>query len=254
MKKEKVQKKESTKVLNKILINIIIAIVVCLYLVGLYFIGYNINQYIFNTIIKVSTVVFLILGIVLLERFYKKEDKMIALRSVEVLCIAAHTVSIKHILKLFNLEFKPYIIGSLVAVFIYYVLKCIIIYTVVKRKSLKDLSDISKIVKEDEPVKKEATKKEIVKQETLENMERAKKETTKKTTEKKETTKKEPAKTTTKKATAKKETTKKEPAKTTTKKTTVKKETTNKVASEKESVEEKPKRRGRPKKEVANND
>ena len=333
MKEEKIQKKESKKWLKSVIINLIIAIVASLYLVSLMFL---VNAYMFDTIIKVFTVVLLLIGIVLLERYYRKENRMIALASVEVLCIAAHTVSINHVLKLFNLGFFNYIIASIVTVLIYYILKCIIIFTIEKRKSLKNLSDISKIVKEDKPVKKEATKKKeekqdevvikekiqtIVKEETTKKepaKTTAKKETTKKepakTTEKKETTKKEPAKTTAKKettkkepakttakkettkkepakttakkettqkepakttvkkettkkepakTTAKKETTKKEPAKTTAKKettkkepakATVKKETTKKVVSEKETVEEKPKRRGRPKKERAEND
>ena len=56
-------------------------------------------------------------------------------------------------------DFKSYMLISSGIVVIYYVLKVIIIYTKDKKEYLKGLSDISKIVKEDEPIKKEAKKR-----------------------------------------------------------------------------------------------
>ena len=54
--------------------------------------------------------------------------------------------------------FDNYMLVSCFIIFIYYLLKSIIIYTNEKREYLKSLSDISEIV-ENTPIKKEATKK-----------------------------------------------------------------------------------------------
>ena len=55
-------------------------------------------------------------------------------------------------------DFIKYLEISAIVFSIYYALKAIIIFTIEKKNTLKQLSDISEIVKE-EPIKKEATKK-----------------------------------------------------------------------------------------------
>lgn len=130
--------------------------------------------------IEVFSGIFLVLGILMLERAYKKDDGKAALTGVELLCFSLHSLSIGHVITFFSYDFQTYLLTSSCVFASYYVLKAIIIYTKDRREYLKGLSDISEIVKE-EPVKKEAKKK---------SNKEEKKEVTKKTEVKEEKTKK----------------------------------------------------------------
>lgn len=280
MEKEKLPMKEKNIVLKKIFYNLIIAIVVMAYFVILNFAYANVNTEIITLGMKISTLVIMLVGIIFLEIAYKKDSETFALNGIEFLVLAAHSLSIKHVVQILTLDFQLYVLVSSYLFSIYYVLKTIIIYTNDKRKYLKGLSDIPDIVKDEEPIKKEATKKKVedkeVKNEEKEEKPKTMKTTTKKasttkstakkgastkTTTKKATSTKSAKKTTTKKTTTKKSDTPKTTSKTTTKKTaTKKKETpkkeTNETNKKEETISEetKPKRRGRPKKEVKEND
>lgn len=297
MEKEKLQMKENNIVLKKIFYNLIIAIVVMAYFVILNFAYANVNTETITLGMKISTLVIMLVGIIFLEIAYKKDSETFALNGIEFLVLAAHSLSIKHVVQILNLDFQLYVLVSSYLFSIYYVLKTIIIYTNDKRKYLKGLSDIPDIVKDEEPIKKEATKKKeekdnnkkVVEEKNIENKEKGPEKKTKrkkkvedkeakneekeekpkttKTTTKKTSTKKSTAKkgastkTTTKKTTMKKSDTPKTTSKTTTKKTTTKKKETpkketNETNKKEETISEetKPKRRGRPKKEVKEND
>lgn len=64
-----------------------------------------------------------------------------------------------HIITLFQYHFQFYLLTSSYVFSIYYVLKAIILYTKGRRDYWKSLSDISEIVKKEEPIKKEAKKR-----------------------------------------------------------------------------------------------
>lgn len=262
MEKEKLPMKEKNIVLKKIFYNLIIAIVVMAYFVILNFAYANVNTEIITLGMKISTLVIMLVGIIFLEIAYKKDSETFALNGIEFLVLAAHSLSIKHVVQILNLDFQLYVLVSSYLFSIYYVLKTIIIYTNDKRKYLKGLSDIPDIVKDEEPIKKEATKKKVEDKE-VKNEEKEEKPKTMKTTTKKASTTKSTAKkgastkTTTKKTTTKKSDTPKTTSKTTTKKTATKKKEepkkeTNETNKKEEKISEetKPKRRGRPKKEV----
>ena len=108
--------------------------------------------------IEVFSGIFLVLGLVMLERAYKKEDGKLAISGIELLVLSMHSLSINHVIAFYQYDFRFYLLTSSYVFAIYYVLKSIIIYTKEKRQYLKNLSDISEIVKE-EP-KKEDVKKE----------------------------------------------------------------------------------------------
>ena len=136
--------------------------------------------------IEVFSGIFLVLGLVFLERAYKKDDGKIAISGIELLCLSMHSLSINHVITFYKYDFRLYLLTSSYVFAIYYVLKSIVIYTKEKRKYLKDLSDISEIVKE-EPIKKEAKKRsknnkieKITKQEITEKKNDKPKEETKK--------------------------------------------------------------------------
>lgn len=136
--------------------------------------------------IEVFSGIFLVLGLVFLERAYKNDDGKIAISGIELLCLSMHSLSINHVITFYKYDFRLYLLTSSYIFAIYYVLKSIVIYTKEKRKYLKDLSDISEIVKE-EPIKKEAKKRsknnkieKIAKQEITEKKNDKPKEETKK--------------------------------------------------------------------------
>ncbi len=109
--------------------------------------------------IKVFAGVFLIVGIYFLEKAYKDDDGMEGLSGIEFLIIALHSLSIMHVITLFKYDFRLYLLTSSYVFSIYFVLKAIILYTKGRKEYLQELSDISEIVKKDEPQKKEAKKR-----------------------------------------------------------------------------------------------
>lgn len=295
-------KKEKNELYKKLFKNIMIAIVISIYFIFLNLGSVNIENAIFLTDIKVFSMIILGISIIIFEKAYRKDSGELTINAIETLVLASYTLSIIYVTNLFKFDFRYYVLTSSYIFSIYYVFKDIIIYTRENRKYLRELSDISDIVKKEEPSKKKATKKNVNMKDTtrIENENEAnaienikiedekednnekvveeikipkaetkktvsKKSTTRKTPAKKSTTKNSKSKTATKKVektenetatkttTTKNRTTKKSTKSTT--KTTVnaKKKTENKNDEKLEkSVEEenKPKRRGRPKKKV----
>ena len=99
--------------------------------------------------------VFLFMAIVIFEIAYKKDDDDLVIQGIEVLVLSAYTLTSQHITKKYNFNFKNY---SLVASYffaIYFIVKCIVIYTKGRKEMAEDYSDIKEIVKKDEPIKKE---------------------------------------------------------------------------------------------------
>ena len=72
--------------------------------------------------------------------------------------LAAHTLSIVHVVEFQKFNFAIYILVSSYIFSIYYLFKSLFIYTKEKRDYLNSLSDIKEIVA-NEPIKKEATKR-----------------------------------------------------------------------------------------------
>lgn len=159
--KNKIPNDVNKKIIKNIFINLIIAIIVMLYLMGINEVSLNVEQETLENIMKVSTLTLLGMGLILIEIAYKKESRKYFIHSVEALVIAAHSLSIMHVIKVFDFNFEVYILTSSYIFSIYYVLKTILIYTKGQRDYFNSLSDISEIVKKDKPLKKEATKKEV---------------------------------------------------------------------------------------------
>jgi hypothetical protein len=109
--------------------------------------------------IKVFSGTFLVLGILALEKAYKEDSGKIAITGIELLVLSMHSLSIMHVITLYKYDFRLYLLVSSYVIAIYYVLKAIFNYTKERKEYLKSLSDISEIVKEDEPIKKEAKKR-----------------------------------------------------------------------------------------------
>lgn len=145
--------------MKKIEKNLSRALCIIIYFIILFFAYTRMNLDRLAQDIQVFSGAFLVLGILALEKAYKKDSGEVAITGIELLVLSIHSLSIMHMITLLKYDFKSYMLISSGIVVIYYVLKVIIIYTKDKKEYLKGLSDISKIVKEDEPIKKEAKKR-----------------------------------------------------------------------------------------------
>ena len=222
-------KEVSEKYMKKIYLNVLKAIIIVLYFFVLNVACENVNPQYLEKGIELCTMILLFISIFIFEWAYRKDDDDLAIQGTEILILSAYTLTSQHITKKFDFPLKNYLLVASYIFAIYFILKCIVVYTKGRKEMAENLSDIKEIVQKDEPVKKEATKKkkEDVKEEELEEIKEEK------TQEIKETPKK---KTTTKTATKKKATTATPTKKTTTaRKTTSKSKSTSKNESTSES-------------------
>ena len=157
-KSKKIPKEISQEILKKIFINLIIAIAIMGYFAILNYSYDKINQDNLVNIIEICSGVLLLICLILFEVSYKKDSGTLAITAIEFLVLTFHSLLIIHIITRYEYQFQFYILTSSYIIAIYYVLKSIILYTKGRREYLKGLSDISEIVKKEEPVKKEAKK------------------------------------------------------------------------------------------------
>ena len=205
--KQKMPKEVSQIIFKKIFNQLLAAICIMLYFVILNLAYVNMREERLIGDIKVFAGAFLVVGIVMLEKAYRKEIGKYVVIGIELLVLSLHTLSIMHIITLLEYDFRLYLLTSSYIFSIYYVLKSIVIYVRERRIYLRGLSDISEIIKKEEPTKKEATKK-VIKEEPEDKTKEEKEKTT--AVSKDKTVKKEGKKTSTKKSQAKgKATTKK---------------------------------------------
>ncbi len=222
-------KEVSEKYMKKIYLNVLKAIIIVLYFFVLNVACENVNPQYLEKGIELCTMILLFISIFIFEWAYRKDNDDLAIQGIEILILSAYTLTSQHITEKFDFPLKNYLLVASYIFAIYFILKCIVVYTKGRKEMAENLSDIKEIVQKDEPVKKEATKKkkEDVKEEELEEIKEEK------TQEIKETPKK---KTTTKTATKKKATTTTPTKKTTTaRKTTSKSKSTSKNESTSES-------------------
>ena len=205
--KQKMPKEVSQIIFKKIFNQLLAAICIMLYFVILNLAYVNMREERLIGDIKVFAGAFLVVGIVMLEKAYRKEIGKYVVIGIELLVLSLHTLSIMHIITLLEYDFRLYLLTSSYIFSIYYVLKSIVIYVRERRIYLRGLSDISENIKKEEPTKKEATKK-VIKEEPEDKTKEEKEKTT--AVSKDKTVKKEGKKTSTKKSQAKgKATTKK---------------------------------------------
>lgn len=168
---KKISKLVDKKTAKKVFSNLIIAVLVMAYFCIISAVYDNIHETGIIGVIKIATMVFLGIALILIEFAFKRESKTLLIHTFEALAIALHSLTTVYVTRVFNLDFKGYILVSSYIFSIYYVLKAIIINTKARKEYLNNLSDISDIVKKDEPTKKEAFKKEKQKEEVQEIIE-----------------------------------------------------------------------------------
>ncbi len=167
-------KEVNEKYFKKIYLNILKAIIVLLYFLVLNVIYENVNSNYMQTGIKVFTMIILFISIYIFEKAYKKDSDDLAVQGIEILILSAYTLTIEHITNKFNFGFRNYSLVASYIFAIYFILKCIIIYTKGRKEIAQNLSDIREIVKKDKPIKKEATKKKKENKEISDDKSKAK--------------------------------------------------------------------------------
>lgn len=149
--------KKNAPINFKMYLNIVIALIVLAYFILINLV--NQDTYSVNNIIKVFTILFLISTITIFEIAYKKDDDIIAINGLETLVITIHSLLINHIISKSGFSFENYTLISALVITSYYVIKTLIMYTRDRKKYLDSLSDISEIVRKEQPIKKEAKKR-----------------------------------------------------------------------------------------------
>lgn len=158
-KSKKIPKEISQEIIKKVFGNIVKAIGIMFYFMVLNLAHSAMQQERLVGDIEVFAGAFLVAGLLFLEKAYKKDSGTIAITGIELLVLSLHSLSIMHIITLFKYDFRFYLLTSSYVFSIYYVLKAILLYTKGRKDYLNSLSDISEIVKKDEPIKKEAKKR-----------------------------------------------------------------------------------------------
>lgn len=166
--------------MKKITKDIIIAICLVMYVLILALAYTRISIDRLSKDIEVFAGVFLVLGLLGLEKAYKSDEGKTAITAIEFLVMSFYSLSIMHIIALIKCDFINYMFISAGIIGVYYLIKEIIVFTKQKKEDLKNLSDISEIVKKDEPIKKEAKKRNKedkieIKNNNLENKKKKKK-------------------------------------------------------------------------------
>jgi len=158
-KKKKIDNKLPNEIIDKIFYNILIAIILMIYF---FILNIAYNRMALERLekdIQIFAGFFMIVGLFFLEKSYKKDDGLKAIRAIEFLIISFHSLAIMHVIKKYKFDFQIYLATCSYIFAIYYTFKSIIIYTKGRKQLLNSLSDVKDIVKKEEPVKKEATKK-----------------------------------------------------------------------------------------------
>ena len=272
--KRKMPKEVKESLRKEIFTNIIICACLVAYFLFLFLVSVDKTKAVRVIDLKIFSIIYLATSIILFEIAYKKDSGKIAIHGVEILLVAIMTLFLPYII--FELDSKYqkiyYFVGEYIAV--YYVIKCIFIAIIRKRKYSKDVSDIKEIIKKEKRIIKDEDEefieepKSVAKNKNEESKkesvsEKTKRKTTKKKTEPKKEVKenkskkieneknekiKEQKNTEKKSATKPKATTKATKKETVSKepKTTTKKKVQKEIATKKEEA---PKRRERPKKQ-----
>lgn len=183
-------KEVKEKYLKEIYLNVLKAIIIVLYFFVLTLAYEKINSEYIELGIEIFTMIFLFISIYIFERAYKEDNGNLAIQGIEILILSTYTLTSRHITNKYNFEFKTYLLVASYIFAIYFILKCIVIYTKGRKEEAENLSDIREIVKKEEPLKKEATKKTKEDETKATKNEKIEKDETKKTTTNKPNNKK----------------------------------------------------------------
>ena len=153
--KRKMPKEVKESLRKEIFTNIIICACLVAYFLFLFLGSVDKTKAVRVIDLKIFSIIYLATSIILFEIAYKKDSGKIAIHGVEILLVAIMTLFLPYII--FELDSKYqkiyYFVGEYIAV--YYVIKCICIAIIRKRKYSKDVSDIKEIIKKEKRIIKD---------------------------------------------------------------------------------------------------
>ena len=156
--KKRIPKNKMQEIKSRVIKNIIVGILIISYFMVLVLAHSKLREDRLLGDIQVFAGTFLVIGIVFLEQAYRHDEGYKAINGIEAIVLSAHTLSIEYVLNAIHIDFMTYMLISSGVIFVYYILKLLMIFTLGKKQYLDSFNDISEIVK-DEPQKKKATKK-----------------------------------------------------------------------------------------------
>ena len=192
--KRKMPKEVKESLRKEIFTNIIICACLVAYFLFLFLGSVDKTKAVRVIDLKIFSTIYLATSIILFEVAYKKDSGKIAIHGIEILLVAIMTLFLPYII--FELDSKYqkiyYFVGEYIAA--YYVIKCICIAIIRKRKYSKDVSDIKEIIKKEKRIIKDEDEEVTEQPKTVienkneepkkeETIEKPKRKTTRKKTE-----------------------------------------------------------------------
>lgn len=160
---EKIKESKKIKIdkesIRKIAINLSLAIFCVIYFLIINIAYNSLSIETFEKVTHIFSGIFVLVGIIFLEKLYKEESGKKAITAIEFFTLGIHSISLIYVMSKYKIELKEYLIGSSYIFSIYYIIKTIIIYFKARKKYLSSLSDVKEIVKKEKPIKKEAKKR-----------------------------------------------------------------------------------------------
>ena len=167
IKKEKMPKEEKTKIIKKIATSLIKGLLLAGLFIVLNIAYSNMNTNRLENDIKIISGIVFIFSLITFEIAYKKDSGLKAISGLELVAISFYILSTPYLINRFKLDIKTFFIISATISTGYYFIKTIFVYKNFKKEYIKSCSDISDIIKKEEPSKKEALKREIKEDEEL---------------------------------------------------------------------------------------
>jgi len=204
-KERKLSREVEKNILNKIIANGAICISLNILIYTFALAVKVLPMAMIESIYNISSIVFLIFSIIVIEIAYKKDSGKWAIMGIEILFVAIFVLFAPYIFIKYqhNNIYVPIIIVT-----VYYIFKIILIYGKEKKKYLAEQSEISDIIQKESNDELAKQEKERIKEEKRKQKEKEEKKRKTEKTKKEKVTKKQ-GKTTTKKSTKTKNSSKK---------------------------------------------
>ena len=145
--KKNISDKQEIAINNVIFKNIVISVCIAIFIILLILGAQNIESDIYLTDLKVFTISFAILTVLLFECSYRKESAELCLHGIESFFITLVTMLSIYNYKLYIDQYSRLLALSEFLFAIYYSAKSIIIYIKMKKKFKNSQNDISEIIK-----------------------------------------------------------------------------------------------------------
>lgn len=146
----RIPKEKKTELYKKVFENIIFAIAILIYFIIMNIVYIIIKKEIFEIILKVSSMVFIISTISIFEYAYKKESGKYTIKGIEMLLVSITTLIIMQVYKFYNNKLVKFLTVVALAFGIYYIVKSIITYIKYKKEIKKQANNIYRTTKRNE--------------------------------------------------------------------------------------------------------